>query len=187
MVQKFRESLQIGVKVNFRDKNFVITLYFRDSMLTRPFFSERAIVAKIYSRTDIFSDPDFKDLSGVTTMPGHQSNKTCRRWDSFQCPRLLTLSTRSANILAHGLYTCSAMRQYIGAGVFTRVSSEAKRTFGVNPFLLSSNKCRPHLSPARKTEGAVLVRHRSRRAVKAKLFLQRRKQAASRFYISREY
>ena len=57
MVQKFRESLQISIKVNFRDKNFVITLNFRDSMLTRPFFSERAIEAKIYSRTDIFLDP----------------------------------------------------------------------------------------------------------------------------------
>ena len=32
----------------------------------------------------------------------------------------LTLRTRSANILAHGLYTRSAMRQYIGAGKFTR-------------------------------------------------------------------
>ena len=30
MIQKFRESLQISVKVNFRDKNFVITLNFRD-------------------------------------------------------------------------------------------------------------------------------------------------------------
>ena len=38
------------------------------------------------------------------------------------------------------------MRQYIDAGEFTRVSSEAKWAFGVNPFLLSSNKCRPHLS-----------------------------------------
>ena len=53
MVQKFRESLQISVKVNFRDKNFMITLNLRDSMLTRPFFSERAIEAKMYSRTDI--------------------------------------------------------------------------------------------------------------------------------------
>ena len=43
MVQKVRESLEISVKVNFRDKNFVITLNFRDSMLPRPFFSERAI------------------------------------------------------------------------------------------------------------------------------------------------
>ena len=58
----------------------------------------------------------------------------------------LTLSTRSANILAHGQYTRSAMRQYIGAGVFAHVSSEARRAFRVNPFLLSSNKCRPHLS-----------------------------------------
>ena len=41
-------------------------------------------------------------------------------------PAILTLSTRSANILAHRLYTRSAMRQYIGAGVFTHVSSEAE-------------------------------------------------------------
>ena len=40
--------------------------------------------AKIYSRT-----ADFKDLSAVTTVPDHQSNKTCRRWDSFQYSRLL--------------------------------------------------------------------------------------------------
>ena len=53
MVQKFREPLQIGVEVNFRDKNFVITWNFRDSMLTRPFYSKRAVEAKIYSRTDI--------------------------------------------------------------------------------------------------------------------------------------
>ena len=38
----------------------------------------------------------------------------------------LTLSTRSANILAHGLHTRSAMRQHIGTGDFTRVSSETK-------------------------------------------------------------
>ena len=42
----------ISIKVNFRDKNFVTTLNFRDSMLTRPFFSECAIEAKIYSQTD---------------------------------------------------------------------------------------------------------------------------------------
>ena len=47
---------------------------------------------------------------------------------------------RNANILAHGLYTCSAMREYIGVGNFTRVNSKAKEAFGVNPFLLSSNK-----------------------------------------------
>ena len=78
MVQKFRESLQIGIETNFPD-----------SMLTCPFFSKRAIVAKIYSRTDIFSDPDFKDLSEITTMPDHQSNKTCKRWDIFRYSRLL--------------------------------------------------------------------------------------------------
>ena len=38
------------------------------------------------------------------------------------------------------------MHQYIGMGDITRVSSEAEQAFGVNPFLLSSNKCRPHLS-----------------------------------------
>ena len=51
MVQKFCESLQISVKVNFRDKNFVITLNFRDLMLTHPFFSECAIEAKIIRAT----------------------------------------------------------------------------------------------------------------------------------------
>ena len=46
------------------------------------------------------------------------------------------------------------MRQYIGAGEFTYVSSKAKRAFEVNPFLLSSNKCRPHLSTyVTRTEG----------------------------------
>ena len=30
----------------------------------------------IYSRT-----PDFKGLSAVATVPGHQSKKTCCRWD----------------------------------------------------------------------------------------------------------
>ena len=42
----------------------------------------------------------------------------------------VTLSTRSANILAHGLYTRSAMRQYIGAGDFKRISSVAERALG---------------------------------------------------------
>ena len=32
--------------------------------------------AKLYSRTDIFSITDFKGLSTVATLPGHQSNKT---------------------------------------------------------------------------------------------------------------
>ena len=58
----------------------------------------------------------------------------------------LTLRMRSANILVHRLYMHSAMCQCIGAGEFTHVSSEAKPAFGVNPFLLSSNKCRPHVS-----------------------------------------
>ena len=53
---------------------------------------------------------------------------------------------RSANILAPELYTRSAMRLYIGAGDLTRVNSKAKRVFGVNLFLLGSDKCRPHLS-----------------------------------------
>ena len=57
MVQKFCESLQIGIEVNFRDKNFIITLNFHVSMLTRPYFSKRTVVARIYSQTDIFSDP----------------------------------------------------------------------------------------------------------------------------------
>ena len=35
----------------------MITLNFRDSMLTRQFFSERAIEAKIYSQIYIFSNP----------------------------------------------------------------------------------------------------------------------------------
>ena len=56
IVQKVHESFQISVKVNFRAKNFVITLNFHDLMLTLPFFSECAIEVKIYTRTDIFSD-----------------------------------------------------------------------------------------------------------------------------------
>ena len=44
------------------------------------------------------------------------------------------------------------------------VNSEAKRAFGVSPCLLSSNKCRPHLStyitPQGRQEGVVLVRDR---------------------------
>ena len=103
---------------------------------------------------------------------------------------VLTLSTRSANILAHGLYTRSAMRQYIGAGVFTRVSSEAKRAFGVNPFLLSSNKCRPHLSTyiTRREDGRGGASSPSfEKGRQSEAFFQHRKQAASRFHISREY
>ena len=41
--------------------------------------------AKIYSRTDIISDSrNFKGLSTVATVPDHQSNKTCQRWETFQ-------------------------------------------------------------------------------------------------------
>ena len=86
MVQKFRKTLQIGVELNFRDKNFVITCNFGDSMLTHPFFSERAIDAKIlrlmYSRI-----PDFKQLSAVTKVPDHRATRHARRWDSFRYPR----------------------------------------------------------------------------------------------------
>ena len=60
-------------------------------------------------------------------------------------------------MLAHRLYMGSAKCQYIGAGELTPVNYEAKRAFGVNPSLLSSNKCRPYL----RQEGAVLVRDRS--------------------------
>ena len=87
-----------------------------------------------------------------------------------------------ANILVHGLYTCIAMRQE-----FTHVSSKAKGAFGINPLLLNSRPHFPLTSPAGKAEGAVLVRYRLRRAVKAKLFLQRRWQVASRFHIMLEY
>ena len=38
----------------------------------------------IYSRNDIFQTRDLKSLSAVTTVPDHQSKKTCRRWDSFR-------------------------------------------------------------------------------------------------------
>ena len=105
-------------------------------------------------------------------------------------PSSLTLSTWSANIMAHGLYTHSTMRQYIGAGDFTCVSSEAKRAFAVIPscwVVISVDHTFPLTSPARKAEEVVLVRHHSRRAVKAKLFLQHKEQAASIFHISLEY
>ena len=91
MAQKFRESLQIGTKVNFHDKNFVITLNFRDSMLTRPFS------ARSYRGENLFSDwriPDFKYLNSVTTVPDHQSNKTCRGLDSFWYPTSKTIVVR---------------------------------------------------------------------------------------------
>ena len=55
----------------------------------------------------------------------------------------LTLRTQSANILAYGLYMHSAMCQYM---VGSCSNSEANQAFRVNPCLLSSNKCRPHLS-----------------------------------------
>ena len=45
------------------------------------------------------------------------------------------------------------------------VNSEAKRAFAVSPYLLNSNKCRPHLSTyitlRGRQEGAVLVHDRS--------------------------
>ena len=64
----------------------------------------------------------------------------------------------------------SALRDghiYVPAEVIQsyEVNSEVKRAFGVSPCLLSSNKCRPHLSTyitlRGRQEGAVLVRDRS--------------------------
>ena len=63
---------------------------------------------------------------------------------TYQTNHNLTLRMRSANILVHWLYTHTAMHQYIDIGEFMYVSSKTKRAFGVNPFLLSCNKCRPH-------------------------------------------
>ena len=60
----------------------------------------------------------------------------------------------------------SALRNghvYVPADVVqsNEVNSEAKRAFGINPFLLSSNKCRPHISTyiirRGRQQGAVLV------------------------------
>ena len=77
----------------------------------------------------------------------HTHTHTCTHTHTTLSESTLTLRMQSANILMHRIYTCSAMRQYIGMGVFMCVSSEAKRAFGVNPFLLSSNNCGgPHLS-----------------------------------------
>ena len=53
---------------------------------------------------------------------------------------------------------------YVPADVIQsyEVNSEAKQAFGISPCLLSSNKCRPHLStyiaPRGRQERAVLVR-----------------------------
>ena len=64
----------------------------------------------------------------------------------------------------------SALRDghiYVTTGVIQsyEVNSEAKRAFGISPCLLSSNKCRSHLStcitPRRRQKGAVLVCDRS--------------------------
>ena len=53
---------------------------------------------------------------------------------TFMCPR-------NASVLRDGhVYVPADVVQSI------EVNSEAKRAFGVNPCLLSSNKCRPHLS-----------------------------------------
>ena len=53
---------------------------------------------------------------------------------TFMCPR-------NASVLCDG-------HVYVPADVVqsNEVNSKAKRAFGVNPWLLSSNKCRPHLS-----------------------------------------
>ena len=78
------------------------------------------------------------------------------------------------SLYAKGTFMCPrnafALRDrhiYVPADVIQsyEVNSEAKRAFGVSPCLLSSNKCRPHLStyitPRGRQEGAVLVRDRS--------------------------
>ena len=46
------------------------------------------VEAKIYSRTDVFSDPRLQ-RSMHATVPDCRSNKTCWRWDSFRYPKLL--------------------------------------------------------------------------------------------------
>ena len=59
MVQKFHESLQISIEVNFLVKNFVITLNFRDSMLPHP-FSASALYPWLTFK--LFCEQNFRDL-----------------------------------------------------------------------------------------------------------------------------
>ena len=83
---------------------------------------------------------------------------------------------------------------YVPADVvqLNKVNSKAKRDFRVNPCLLSSNKCRPHLSTyitrRGRQEGSVLVHDHELQGggqmwPNTKLFLERREQASSRFHI----
>ena len=60
------------------------------------------------------------DCIKQSTCPSSSYNHNTLTTPRTSVRELLTLRTRSANILAHGLYTHSAMRQYIGAGEFTR-------------------------------------------------------------------
>ena len=66
--------------------------------------------------------------------PGGEELQQIRNKVSFFASRniaiMLTLSTQSANILVHGLYAHNVMHQYIGAGDFTRVSSEPSKLLG---------------------------------------------------------
>ena len=50
VARKFCKSLQISIKVNFRDANFVITLNLCDSMLPRPFFSKCAVKSNFVNK-----------------------------------------------------------------------------------------------------------------------------------------
>ena len=73
-----------------------------------------------------------------------------------------------------------------------RDNSGAKRAFGVNPCLFSS---RPHFStvptgPRKAGRGGATswsIVNYDKAVKRAKLFLEHKEQAASRFYIKREY
>ena len=81
--------------------------------------------------------------------------------------RLNSLHTMGIFMCPHNASAVCDGHVYVPADVIqsNEVNSEAKRAFGVNPCLLSSNKCRPHLSTyiiqRGRQEEAVLVRDHS--------------------------
>ena len=101
---------------------------------------------------------------------------------TFMCPR-----NKSVLHDGHGFVPADVIQS-------NGTNSEAKRAFGINPYLLSSNKCRPHLSiyitrrqshrEGRKGQCLfMIVRGRGQTLSNAKLFLEHREQVASRFHV----
>ena len=75
---------------------------------------------------------DFKDLSTLTTVTDHQSNKICRCWDSFRYPRLVQYAGIENHVQKY------IVKQQI---FFPRLLQKGKTIVFVLPLALHTSPC----------------------------------------------